>query len=701
VKRKPKSLIQQFQFRLFVLGLLLICASVAAIAFDGVHQRDKLVFEADRNIEFIGKSLVRDIERALDYGIPITQLAGVNPFMEDALRSYPRIKYLSLLSSNGHRLFSTGPEPVGSEAFAQEAAYKHFRDVLPTDVDGQRVAVLPVLLEGETVAGGLLIGSDIGLRGSASAGSFLAFTTVLIISLFTLVEVLVLVVGTRLVNSVRTCQKMMGTISVGDFRQRLGPQPQSQMGEFVRALNAVVDRVNEHYKKMQIQVDLVKDGAGDEAQILRKRLGAHISQLLNRVHFAEAENSIMPRERALSDFRAPIFLFAFVEAMSAPIFPQFVITRSDPIVGIDVYLLIGLPVSLFFLCLFVATPVAAYLSNRVRQKPILLAGALGAAVGFIGVSISDLYIDLLIWRCISAISYAFVITSFQSTIERMCSSDYWIKTLAFSLIVTVIGAGCGVVVGGMIAERLAYSDVFLVAAGVALIGGLTITLFMENLAPRSHPDVPVPGLWSRLRLLGNVRFLAAVAFGALPAKFVLSGVLLFIVPLFLSDLGVTPAVIGIIMVFYFAVVAAGTPLFHWLADKASLSMMAVFVGALVTCSGFLVLYQWHDVTAILIAICGLGVGHAMSVAPLLSLIPEVCEKEMETLGPSTVITTYRTLENMGGIAGPLAAAALVNHFGFPHAIAVMGLIVLGSALLLSFLFMVIGTSRSSDTTTLA
>lgn len=700
-KSTTKSLVRQFLFRLLLMASLLVTMSVMLIGYDSMQQQSDLVYEADKNINVFGGYLASDIELALGHEIPLSEMVGVTPYFEDAFERFPRIENLWIVGLNGHILFETGNKNKRISDFAKKVSSLSFQDVPPVNVNDLRISVLPLALRDGSLAGGLMIGTREISSGLFATSPLAEFLIVLILSLFILAEIFLLINGPHVIYGVRRCQKMMASISVGDFRHCLDPLPQNEVGDFADALNDVIDGVNAHYHKMQSQVDLIKQGAGEDAQLLRKRLGAHISQLLNRIHFAEVKTKLMPMERSPTDLRAPLFLFAFAEAMAAPFFPQYVITLSDPIEGMDKSMLVGIPIALFFACLLIVTPVILYLSNRMIQKHLLVVGSVLATIGFVGTALVDNYTGMLLWRSISAAAYALIITSFQNALQHMSAKDDWTKALAFSLIVSVTGAGCGVVFGGLLANLLMYSEVYLASASITLFGGLLVALFMVKQTTPANLNFSKPSLLDRLGLLGNMRFMAMVVFGAMPVKLALTGVLLLIVPLFLGDMGLTPESIALVMVVYFAILAAATPLFAWLAEKAALSLIPVFFGALFTCSGFLVLYQWHDVTAVAVAIFGLAVGHAMTTTPLLSLLPLVCEQEIETLGPVTVLTTFRTLENIGGIAGPLVAALLVSHFGFSHAIVLMGLIVLAGALLLSLLFMSVGTSQNTDNTKVA
>jgi predicted MFS family arabinose efflux permease len=83
---------------------------------------------------------------------------------------------------------------------------------------------------------------------------------------------------------------------------------------------------------------------------------------------------------------------------------------------------------------------------------------------------------------------------------------------------------------------------------------------------------------------------------------------------------------------------------------------------------------------VLLAVAALGLGHATSIAPQLSLVARLAAEERERLGETTVLAIFRLAERCGNIAGPLVMAALVGSLGPTDAIATLGFAVAAAAL---------------------
>jgi Na+-transporting methylmalonyl-CoA/oxaloacetate decarboxylase gamma subunit len=121
-QRSSSSFVAQIRARIFGLTIILLLLSLLAVSFDALRQFERdLVPEMDKKAVAVGQSLSRDITRALNYGIPIDQLVGVNPFLNATKESHTEIKYLAVSDLSGKVLFSVGTAPVGLDAYLREA----------------------------------------------------------------------------------------------------------------------------------------------------------------------------------------------------------------------------------------------------------------------------------------------------------------------------------------------------------------------------------------------------------------------------------------------------------------------------------------------------------------------------------------------------------------------------------------------------
>src|SRR5690606_31050447 len=114
---------------------------------------------------------------------------------------------------------------------------------------------------------------------------------------------------------------------------------------------------------------------------------------------------------------------------------------------------------------------------------------------------------------------------------------------------------CGTAVGGILAGRVGYRAVFLLAAIVALLAGICA---LRMLVGWREPSDAVGRKRIRIRdlrlLLSNRRFVGLMLLAAIPAKVLLTGFLFYAVPLYLFELGATEAETGRTMMAYSIVI---------------------------------------------------------------------------------------------------------------------------------------------------
>jgi MFS family permease len=199
---------------------------------------------------------------------------------------------------------------------------------------------------------------------------------------------------------------------------------------------------------------------------------------------------------------------------------------------------------------------------------------------------------------------------------------------------------------------------------------------------------PVAAQRSRFRLsdlgllLANWRFVALVLFAAIPGKIVLTGFLFYAVPLVLASFAATESEIGRIMMVYSIVIVVTGPWFSRFADERGHSWPMVFAGTLFSGFGMALLYLRADTYGVVAAVAVIALAHAASISPQVALVPDICKREIEKIGQTTVLSILRMVERAGSVVGPLLAATLVAQFGFVNGLALIGLGIAALSLLL-------------------
>src|SRR5262249_8996299 len=156
------------------------------------------------------------------------------------------------------------------------------------------------------------------------------------------------------------------------------------------------------------------------------------------------------------------------------------------------------------------------------------------------------------------------------------------------------------------------------------------TLAMRMLPPiaagfrRSHS----PRLADIRVMLASWRFVGLSVFAAIPAKIILTGFLFYAVPLYLSQLGVSEAETGRILILYSLVIVFAGPWLSKFSDRHGFGRWMVFAGTLFGGLAMAVLWWQASHLGVVAAVLVVAFAHAASIAPQIALLPEICKREI-------------------------------------------------------------------------
>lgn len=373
-------------------------------------------------------------------------------------------------------------------------------------------------------------------------------------------------------------------------------------------------------------------------------------------------------EFVLEAVRPLYFLAVLAENLCAPFLPR---------VLHDAVALAQLPpemASALFMAYFVAfTGVllpAGWLVGRFGAGGLIWGGS--ALLG-LGLALPALSLDapsLMAARLLAGAGQGLLLIGVQSLILATTNANR--RTAGTSIIVFGFNGGMvgGNAFGSLLVERVGPQAVFalagLAAAAVALLALATLT------AGRP-PREPKPSQGKRtldfgaLHCLLNPAFLLTTLCIGIPTKAVLTGVVLFALPLILSHRGFNLEEIGQIAMFYAAGVLAATTVMSHISDRQRRTGTILTLGALLSAMG-MAAFMVVDLpmiagspaqTAILIGcILLLGMAHGCINAPVVTHVADL--PIAHRLGPVRVAASYRLVERIGHIGGPLIVERVLS-----------------------------------------
>lgn len=651
--------------QLFVFALALLLATQVALSLYAWRLSEQaLLPELGRKAQAAGLSLASKFDRALGYGIPLERVEGVPDFFADMLRQNSDLAYLRVTDRRGTILYGS--------AQADTASPDEFLDTAIALVhDGVPVGALHVGVDKRYVAARVReLRYDIGI--------------VLLTSLLIAFEILWFVVTLNFTAPMRQIVALMSSIAAGDFRHRARIGEQSSLAA---RLNGITSRVNHSFEGLR---DKAAALAGADPQ--RKASNETVLQRLRSAYaFAESGAGGDLTQQRIVLVRVLSFLFMFAEMLSRPFLPVYAASLAGSGINLPEGLRASLPITAFLLGVALTMPFAGRWSDQVGRRSSYIAGALLVMAGLAGAGLVPHYLVLIAARACTGIGYALMFMACQGFVFDNTDAGNRGKGMALFVGAIMVAEICSPAVGGILADRIGYRMVFILGAAVALIAAAIAGAVLDNRSRQGKPARGTahdePQRAPLLKLAHNRRFLALSLLSGVPAKFMYSGFMIFLVPLLLSGLGNSKSEIGRYTMLYGLSCLVLAPLFARVADRYNAYAYLVVAGGLLTGLGMLPAMNGASANLVMLGVAALGVGQAMSISAQLVLVVRVTQVEAHQAGTGPIVGVFRLLERLGAAAGPVVTGALVAQWGAQQAMVTLGAMGLCSSLLFALVFL--------------
>ena len=396
--------------------------------------------------------------------------------------------------------------------------------------------------------------------------------------------------------------------------------------------------------------------------------------------FLQMARSIRGRPRAgstpssaasLALVRPLFFLAIFIEHLSYAFLPQFV----QGIVRVQ-----GLPPGFasvpfiaYYLCFALVLIPAGRLEPRVGPRRLIVAGMLLAAVGLAILPSAQGLGQVLLARMLTGGGQGLLFIGVQSYI--LGNSDIQHRTRGASIIVVGFQGGMisGMAIGSLLVGTLGEAGMFMLAGVLALLTTAYALWIVPGTPRLTQADVaalPGAGGHGLLAVVADAGFLRTIGLIGIPAKAVLTGVLLFGMPLVLTGFGYHQEDIGQVTMLYAGAVIAASAWVSRRVDQRGRSEAYLLWGSALTAAGLLMIASmgWHAVAeaagtgiartaVILLGVVLIGVAHGLINAPILTYVGEL--DVSARCGGTHVAATYRLMERVGHALGPMVVGQLL------------------------------------------
>ncbi len=683
--RDARSRIQQRSlfFRILMLGISVMLVSqiiISWIALEGFE----VEFEPQLNQKAIavGRAISSELSYAInDLGIPSDQLFGVSDYFNETLNSNPDILFLALLDVSSHIMFENGlPKQLTDrlQTSNQDLLGSIGESYKITDLDDYLDGAFPVYSNGQ-LDSVLHVGVTQESAQNHISSVFYEVVAVIVVSMFVTLEFLVMFMNRHVSGPMTRIASVLSEGAKGMFISRLVMRSRNEIGLMVGNLNRLLYHLEQRYQDFRFELRELEEAQIDKS--IAEKIAVLKNQANQRYGFS---GKLGLTENFPSLIRIPLFLFIFSEELSRSFFPLFV-SGFIPIQTVISYeMMIGLPITLFMMAMFIATLFAGGLTHRLGCSRLFLVGITCALIGYFGTFISQNYMELIFWRCLNGIGYGLIFNACETWVALHAKHHDRAQSASSFVGAVFAGLVCGPPLGGMFADYVGQQATFLISAGLALISGYAAYRLLsrseENTGQKEHHLYRVLPHFRDWRILfGNLRFIGVIL-TAIPTKMTVSSFLFFIVPLYLNQLGLSHSQIGQMLMLYGVVAVIGTPLIARWADYMENHGLIVGIGSAVSGLGLLAVLGGGS-SMVLVAIVAVSIGHCLILSPQNAIVQQIAHQYRYDINLSVVLGIYRFVDRIGMMIGPILAAILIQALSYVGAVASIGGIVIFSTLL--------------------
>lgn len=661
--------------KILVMACCCVVLSAVLISYYALLKfTDELTPEMAKKSLFVGESVNEMIKKAVDYGVPFTELRGVDDFLAQVRKDNPEVLYVALSGPDGATLHSSGSPPKTLPTLLPGISQQVSKSgkVENRSEGNINLTSIPIVLKKEKL-GVLHVGSDNELIKKKLLDILLDIVTVVVVSLLIAFELLLFLVTYTISAPVNALRDVFDRVRNGNFTQYLAIEFRDEFGRLNHAVNELVSRVNQGYDVLAKRYETLQ-GVIPEARL--KRVNQFMAGLGERYQFGRVEHMPQTFVSRLEYIRWPFFLLIFSDSLSLSFFPLYVEELYRDIPGLSREMVIGLPISVFMLIWALSLPSAGVWSDRVGRRRSFLVGSVITCVGLVLSGTAQGILDLLLWRSITAVGYGIVFITAQGYITDNTTPQHRTKGMAMFLAGFFAGSLCGAAIGGILAERVGFRPTFFLSAFLSIASALFVYKFMHERRDAAAMAAAKPKL--RLKdfgiLFSNRNFVMITVFAAIPAKVALTGFLYYSAPIYLKSLGNAQSVIGRVMMAYGLMIIFLGPFVARLADALGNRKGFIIIGGYISVAAMLVIHYLNDITGVVISVALLGIAHAIGVSPQLTLVTEVCREDAKVVGVGTVMGIFRLIERIGNVTGPMIAGGLIAAYGFSGAFMGMAMI---------------------------
>ncbi|MFY8106931.1 MAG: hypothetical protein ACOVKO_08430, partial [Elstera sp.] len=500
-----------FSLRLTLLcGALLLIAATALMWAANRTVTPLLVAEMQKNSAAVGRSLVKQLSSAVNAGIALQKLAGVDEMLQEVLDDNPTLSGMEVTDPSGRILFAAGKDLPADSA----GGFSPFARPV--------VSTLPILVNGAAV-GALRVGSDLSFTIDRLWLYLAASLGIILASLLIIFEVVRLILARAIDMPSAQLGTALRQVLEGDFSASLAVNAPGAMGRAIRRLNANLRTVADRFERFAASANAIRGLDLDAASA--DRLSHMLEDAKTRFPTLAADNRrLLPQTIARPDGRWLMLILTIISEMVRPLVP---LLGSDHVLGgLDPSLLAAVPLGLALVGIGFGTVVAPLVGPN-RGNLVFLLSMLLLALSLVATAATQSAVVFWASRLIGGIALGMA--------WRMLTVRYRADIFHDPNIILVAALGfhaVGPVMGAVLGEGVGVDTALWLIAAAAGLCALYGWNSLRN--ADATPDLTdaddisgLPSLWGPAALAVVA---GAILFQALPVMGLTSETLLTTVP---------------------------------------------------------------------------------------------------------------------------------------------------------------------------
>ncbi|PLX78689.1 MAG: hypothetical protein C0616_13515 [Desulfuromonas sp.] len=463
----------------------------------------------------------------------------------------------------------------------------------------------------------------------------------------------------------------------------------SEDGQYDVTLPIVSNQTNAGFLKVVIAEDVIRSKTQD---ILLDNLTTvalsflFMMELMVFLFITVMKKAVIQTKNDISgDFlliRPAIAIYVYAATLCYSFIPLYMTQIYQPILNFSKNFVLGLPISVEMLCGGIALiPVGYWIDRRGWHQPFVC-GIVLSTVGTMMSGAAGSSLEFIVYRGLTGLGYGFCWMSAQGFILANSGEKYRARGLSGVFAGIFSGIICGSAMGGMLAERIGYSKVFFVSAMIMVLALVFVVVFMRGFFKSQPSDERADEHLNRrdlLKLFFDRNIILIFSCSVIPYSICMVGVLYYICPIYLNQLGTSQSTIGRVIMIYGLCMVYLAPQISQFVDRFENKKIFITLGGILGSAGMLTFYFFEGIWSVVFAVLVLGV--SVSVSSASRNLFTIDQAISQRLGVSKVMGVYRSVDKLGQTLGPVLLGLLLIHYDIRQSVGIVGVVYIVMTLL--------------------